>query len=817
MEAESIFFVHLIASTNQPVRMQYAQLIEQQLPNIGISAELDLVGWIGFSSIVLEKIVGSYDEGGYDICFYGISPSIVNPGSSLMTEFHEASLPPNGFNIMYWADNPQYMSYRAAESNAAIEAINLELDQTKAKQMCDDWQKLWYDVMPNVVIYNSYDTHAVSDGLYGYDAHRNPLTNIEDFWTTTDYTGTDDTMVVLGVPVGTDEFISLISTDIYDEYTNRPILDSLVGLTPSSAVVLPEGYDKPLWMINNHGTPDHLKLYPRMASSMGTWDVSGTNYTIQIRDDIFWHDGHRYDAWDAAMSYQASIIPEMSAPLYSRNTFIFGEDNAEGFQGNYSFQAKDLDLDGFYETLNIILANVYGPFESSVLAMGNYPEHILGDPVTHGFIGWDEEKYQNQGWNFSGTTFDPAAKWNVAPKDWVNHSFNTANSNDPGGYEGPLGTGSMVLYKNDLVNDRVELRKFQGIKWDNATQSWDTTAMGAGSEHYLVTEGKLANMPLVVEAIVTSQTAGISDMKMGSVNIMGPQFMMGDILPELQVDPTIQAYITPNSAWQGIGFNPQFTTPTQLGVNDRPLNRKGVRHAISHIIPRDDIINYLLNGLGRPAYTPISLLSRGVITEVDMISYKRSVKASDGLIPEAQATTGHDEYSIAKAMEWMATEGYDMTPWGGPSPGIDTIPPKVVIASPFSSTYKTGAITVDFSGDAWYYWYSISGVDSTNQTWTSPVQRNLMNGTYTLHAYGNDSAGNEAYTSVSFTIEIPAKTDTTDSTSGFSTSNPPTKTSKSSTNTTTSKAPTITPGWDVLFLFFSLISILRIKRYKTRK
>jgi hypothetical protein len=200
-----------------------------------------------------------------------------------------------------------------------------------------------------------------------------------------------------------------------------------------------------------------------------------------------------------------------------------------------------------------------------------------------------------------------------------------------------------------------------------------------------------------------------------------------------------------------------------------------------------------------------------------MITHKQTTVAADGSMPEAQSTTPHDEFSPSLAMEWLATEGYDMTPWGGPSPGIDTIPPNVIITSPISSTYKTGAITVDFSGDAWYYWYYIAGIDSTNQTWTSTIQRNLTNGTYTLHAYGNDSAGNEAHTSVTFTIEIPTKIDTTNLTSGFMTSNPPTKTSKTSTSTTTSKSPTITPGWDVLFLFFSLISILRIKRNKNGK
>ncbi|MFQ5978854.1 MAG: nitrous oxide reductase family maturation protein NosD [Candidatus Heimdallarchaeota archaeon] len=86
---------------------------------------------------------------------------------------------------------------------------------------------------------------------------------------------------------------------------------------------------------------------------------------------------------------------------------------------------------------------------------------------------------------------------------------------------------------------------------------------------------------------------------------------------------------------------------------------------------------------------------------------------------------------------------------------IDTTPPTVIITSPTNVTYTTSTIWLNFSGDAVHYWYYIESADTTNQSWTVDVNRTLIDGTYTLHAYGNDSVGNEAHALVTFSIETP--------------------------------------------------------------
>ncbi len=89
---------------------------------------------------------------------------------------------------------------------------------------------------------------------------------------------------------------------------------------------------------------------------------------------------------------------------------------------------------------------------------------------------------------------------------------------------------------------------------------------------------------------------------------------------------------------------------------------------------------------------------------------------------------------------------------------VTYFPHTVNIDSPIATMYATDTITVSLSGSADHFWYSIGGLDLVNQSWTNDVTRTLTDGIYTLHAYGNDSVGNEAHVSVTFTIDTATPT-----------------------------------------------------------
>jgi parallel beta-helix repeat protein len=131
---------------------------------------------------------------------------------------------------------------------------------------------------------------------------------------------------------------------------------------------------------------------------------------------------------------------------------------------------------------------------------------------------------------------------------------------------------------------------------------------------------------------------------------------------------------------------------------------------------------------------------------------------------------------------------------------VDTNPPTINIDSPTATTYPSGNIAVTLSGDAEVYWYYIEGVDGSNQTWTSTKSRNLADGIYILHAYGNDSAGNVAHKSVTFTIGTPTTTTHVSTSETISTS-------------TTEPKKGSFPGFFSILLFIAL-TVIFFRRYK---
>ncbi|WP_455463219.1 ABC transporter substrate-binding protein [Candidatus Hodarchaeum mangrovi] len=640
---EPLIKVHAIAPTNNPQRAMYAQLMEQELPKIGFEIELDLISWPAILQRAATTEVGVYAEGGYDIAHFGMSLGTPagHPGESMNIVYHSDAVPPNGFNCMYWSVRPGHNNLRAAESDQLIEDINSELNQTESRELLLEWQEIFFDVMPNIMVYNLMEVHAVSKGISGYDPVAPALYSIEDIrMDAATYTGTAGT-VVLGSSAQPTNFLNMIINDVYSQYTVGPAMDALVGLTPSIDVILPSGTTYDDYMLANYGTTSPLQNYPRIASDLGSYSEDGLNFTVSLRDDAYWHDGHKVDAWDVAFTYQAILTPDVGADEYSGLSFALGDDDKANHHGNYSFQVKDLDSDGHDETISIIFDVTYAPYLTDYFGYSLHPEHILGDPTNHGFD--------------PGTgDFDPNNQWLVAPADWSSHSYNTADPNDPGGLKGPIGCGSMVFYDYDTTNNWVTLKKFENIKWDHGTGAWlEGEVASGGLSHYLVEAGELDDMADVAKVVPATFDAALAEMKAGDVNILDHQYSMGNVFDELQAEPTIVTAQTPATGWQCIYPNPKHPD----------LAKKGVRHAISHVVPRDDIVNYLFDGLAFRGYTPVPITGWGAMAPDDWVTMKKTIAATNGSLLLANEVTYYDSYDVELALDWLETEGYDVGPW----------------------------------------------------------------------------------------------------------------------------------------------------------
>ncbi len=105
---------------------------------------------------------------------------------------------------------------------------------------------------------------------------------------------------------------------------------------------------------------EDMQLVPDLAKSY-TISPDNKTYTFHLRDDVLWHDGHRFDANDVKFTLETLLDPKTNTVRRS----------------NYVINGKPVKvevLDDF--TLQFILPEVYSPFliRSSLSIL---PEHLL--------------------------------------------------------------------------------------------------------------------------------------------------------------------------------------------------------------------------------------------------------------------------------------------------------------------------------------------------------------------------------------------------------------------------------------------------------
>lgn len=653
-EPDAFFTVTIMLPTNNLERLQYSEAIAAELSKIGIDIILEMKTWAEIMPRVFSDEAPPHDEGGFDICFYGMEVGSVTSHPGGLLKYQYLDIPPDGANVMHWAsERENQMNYLAATSTDLIESINENINLTEAKDDLYEWQKVWYDALPNNMIYSQSEVYVISTGLFGFDPLKDPLSSIETQWVNSSFQGDNET-IVLAASEPSSSFNALFQPGTFTTIDSSVSpLDSLIGFTPSNELVLPKSTNRAEWMQENFNTTEPLKMYPRIASDSGHYSSDGLQYNISVRDDVLWHDGHLLDAWDVAFTFQAYYTFGFFAETWMEaiGTSSIRENN----EGVYSFIVEDKDNNGFFEHISFQFIEKFAPFETNILGLPLFPEHILGDPVSHGYINGNTNDLFN------------ISQWNVAPNAWASHSFSTGNPVDLGGLNGPIGCGSLVFknYNRTAQTRDIILQKFENIQWNHTNNEW---VVNNSNDHFLVQDGKLTSMPINVKIIVEQDLDNALDyMRTGDVNILDPLFThvflldtleVKEIIDELQLEPLIQPIISNGTLYQALYFNPKFE---QGGI--RHLNQKGVRHAISHMIPRLEIIDQLLNGLGTPSYSPLLSSSWATIPESELLAYKKTVKASDGTKPEENATTAYDEYSIKTALRWLKTEGYDTTRW----------------------------------------------------------------------------------------------------------------------------------------------------------
>ena len=336
-----------------------------------------------------------------------------------------------------------------------------------------------------------------------------------------------------------------------------------------------------------------LAIIPSLATSWSVEDDDKT-WTVTLRQGVKWHDGADFTAEDVKFTYTAAMADDLAS-------------NAGAFVAEIIGSPDNIEIVDNY-TVKFHLPNPYAYFVSSIMSEGYgwmLPKHILED------IPYDE---------------------------WRTHTFNTGEGSytTPTGYTawGPVGCGPYWYAAYDPITQTNYLTRY-----DDYWRAQTLQAAGVfGIEQYAI-------------IFIEGSDAAITALKNGEVDVLDSQYHLEAKLDSLE-DPWGDWVEYEAFGVQELGVN--MAHPIVGTGEDTPLGQQDpsraaeaaryVRQAISHLIPRDDIIATILDGYGTPAVTtPITTLTAGYDTSLQP-----------------------DSFDLEMAKSLLAAAGYDT---GVPPPG----------------------------------------------------------------------------------------------------------------------------------------------------
>ena len=331
-----------------------------------------------------------------------------------------------------------------------------------------------------------------------------------------------------------------------------------------------------------------LAVIPSLATS---WEVADDDktWTVHLRQGVMWHDGVEFTAEDVKFTYTAAMADELAS-------------NAGAFVKEIIGSPDNIEIIDNY-TVKFYLPAPYAYFVSSILAEGYgfmVPKHILED------VPYDE---------------------------WRSHPFNTGEGSYAAGngqtWYGPLGTGPYWYAGYDPTT-------FTNFMTRNDDYWNAQTLMNAG----------LFGIEQYVVVFIEGSDAAITALKTGEVDVLDSQYALQTKLDSIE-EPWGDWVAYDAFGVQELGVNMRHPilgtgVDTPLGQEDPSRAAEAaryVRQAISHLIPRQDIIDTILDGYGTPAVTtPITTLTAGYDTSLEPYTY--DLELAKSLLAAAGYDTG---------------------------------------------------------------------------------------------------------------------------------------------------------------------------------
>jgi ABC-type transport system substrate-binding protein len=564
---EPFFEVVLGAPTNNPARVAWAGIIKDSMVRAGIDAKLALGTWGVWIPRVFDftpEMMGlPYSAGGWDIFFVGWTGGILVDPSYL---YHSDNFPPPGGNYPLW-DN--------STNDDLIDNIVNDTDDASRRATIRQWQRAYLTESPKCTILYRTEAWAWDPNLEGF----------EDVWYIFPDSPAGDLLVRW--PGGGGTVVVGQNADPIDWQWHQ--------IQSYYDVVAVRGIYEALMNYDDNDAYFNFDRNANLLTGIPTATPDGLNWTMNLRQDVFWPHGFRFNASDVKYTFELLMTPDAVSDGYSfyADTLALTNDSI-------------VVVDEFTVRVDFNYTYAY--------ALDALNIHILSReamrPTTQGgTIDWDDIP------THPSNTGDTA--WNV-----------TDVNGDPYQIWGPFGLGPYITTPSEHWDSTA--RAFTCIRrdtWAGASGTAGKLFNGTVVPYFNTYNGlRTTAMPeTYVATTIASADAAITALQQGQIDIIDSQFSF-----EAKVGLIDPAWGTvgfkQDLGNQEMGFNMMHdvvgtgvNTPfgqediQEFGQTAGLLNSsryaRYVRQAINHLIPRQAIIDEILDGFGVPGKTYVPPLS----------------------------------------------------------------------------------------------------------------------------------------------------------------------------------------------------------------
>ncbi|MFX0061518.1 MAG: ABC transporter substrate-binding protein [Candidatus Hermodarchaeota archaeon] len=598
-EQQYFFSTTLLGPTCNPVRVQHAQLIVNELPKIGIRGDLILVGW----DVLLPRMMGSpthadYAHEGFDIGFLSWAGSMIP--NNLFQFFHSSNIDPANWGPNYYPVNNKTLD-RILEFTINTTDFNQRKEYIRQALEIIVW-----DIQPVAGIYQPEDVFYLRDNIQGFDANRFP--KIEEMSFANGHSAGHGQVNELIVASASrpQNFNLALSNSWYDKLVFSSAFTKLIEQAKNLTFVpgLVELLPYPVAVKNNH-TGELSSTDPNTAT---VWE-------LKLREDVYWHEGYGYqlnnathrdilkvDADDVVWFYTVNVKPNgIPSSFRSSLQYAFGTEADKAF----------VKVDRY--TVQFHLKNLYADLFTLFGAI--LPQHILD--LTYDALGL------GLGVRADGTS---------APsyEDWAEDDFNIGyRTSGDITHAATIGNGPYYLYpgKNE-GQQKIILTKWNHYFKDNDSY-WQFLVIKRPDKY--------------IYTWFLSKDAAEIALENGTIDLMDAQYNAEKDYAFMKDRPGVAAVKQLDWGYRTMGYN------ILNGANGKLAN-KWVRLAISHMITRQEMVKYLLGGLGKPSFVPFPQQSLYWPEDLEPITY-----------------------NITRALDYMERAGYDVVPFRNSESSINTL------------------------------------------------------------------------------------------------------------------------------------------------